>query len=361
MNRTPIVILGALLVIAAAAGIYLYIQNTEKEGILSERSREMNDLNVRIADLDNRLNKSDTQNQENAKIITALQNEAKRIIDYEKEIQDKDQALMLLKDTVSNLEATEGRLITECEQTTASFKSRLVDCSQQIGEAKVQYQSLRDSYDQLTAEMASASQKLAQKQAQSDTLHVQINGLADDLKKAKTELGDLQNRLTALAEERHLDQKREKRIKDTYEKLLAELRDEVEKKETVIQRVREKLMVTFINKVLFDTGKSSITSTGEHKLKKVATILSDVKEGSIKVSGHTDNVPIAFHNRSKYPSNWELSTARAAAVVRFLIDQGNLIPENIEAVGHSFFKPVAGNDTPDGRAQNRRVEIAIVP
>jgi len=360
MNRTPIVILGALLVIAAAAGIYLYIQNTEKEDILSERSREMNDLNVRIADLDNRLNKSDAHNQENAKIIAALQNEAKRIIAYEKEIRDKDQALMLLRDTVSNLEATESRL-TDCEQTTASFKSRLADYSQQLSEAKVRYQSLRDSYEQLTAEMASAGQKLAQKQAQNDTLHVQINELDGDLKKAKTELGDLQNRLTALTEERYLDQKREKRIKDTYEKLLAELRDEIETKETVIQRVREKLMVTFINQVLFDTGKSSITSTGEHKLKKVARILSDVKEGSVKVSGHTDNVPIAFHNRSKYPSNWELSTARAAAVVRFLIDQGNLIPENIEAAGHSFFKPVAGNDTPDGRAQNRRVEIAIVP
>ena len=110
--------------------------------------------------------------------------------------------------------------------------------------------------------------------------------------------------------------------------------------------------------------KRQMTAVSDKAEKLPDLIVSDIKlikDCKIHVSGHTDNVPIAPHNRYKYPSNWELSAARAAAVVRFLIDQSDLAPENLEAVGHSFFKPIAANDTPENRAQNRRVEIVIVP
>ena len=79
------------------------------------------------------------------------------------------------------------------------------------------------------------------------------------------------------------------------------------------------------------------------------------------VEGHTDNVPIRNALKAKFPSNWELSTARATSVVRFLQDQGGIDPSKLSATGLSYFRPVAANDTPEGREQNRRIEIVLAP
>ena len=77
----------------------------------------------------------------------------------------------------------------------------------------------------------------------------------------------------------------------------------------------------------------------------------------IVVEGHTDNVGVGKSLQSIYPTNWELSTARATAVVRFLQDKAEINPERLSAVGFSYYKPIADNDTEDGRAQNRRIEL----
>jgi chemotaxis protein MotB len=79
------------------------------------------------------------------------------------------------------------------------------------------------------------------------------------------------------------------------------------------------------------------------------------------VEGHTDDVPIGLVFIEKYPTNWELSAARAVGVVRFLQEKGWLEPKRLSAVGYSYYKPVASNDTAEGRRQNRRIEIILVP
>lgn len=105
----------------------------------------------------------------------------------------------------------------------------------------------------------------------------------------------LKKQLTSLLKERDIDKKREVRTREAYEQMLSELQDEIENKEAVIRQVQEKLVVTFIDKVLFETGQASITPIGEEKLKAVANSLSNMKDSKIHVSGHTDNVPIAPH------------------------------------------------------------------
>jgi chemotaxis protein MotB len=142
---------------------------------------------------------------------------------------------------------------------------------------------------------------------------------------------------------------------------VAELRDEIKNKEADIQQVKEELNLTFIDTILFDLGQARVSSDGKQRLKKVAGILSKIENGKIRIQGHTDNIPISERFRYKYPSNWELSAARAAAVARYFIEQGGLTGENIEAVGYSHYKPIADNSTPGGRSQNRRVEIVIAP
>jgi chemotaxis protein MotB len=89
--------------------------------------------------------------------------------------------------------------------------------------------------------------------------------------------------------------------------------------------------------------------------------LKDVKDKRIQVEGHTDNVKIFSSGKSMYPTNWELSVARATQVVRYLQEQGGLDPKLLSATGYSEYQPVAPNDTDEGKAKNRRIEIVLLP
>ena len=89
--------------------------------------------------------------------------------------------------------------------------------------------------------------------------------------------------------------------------------------------------------------------------------MKNIKGKKIRVTGHTDPIPIRRDYQYKFPSNWELSAARAASVVRYFQEKIDLDPKEMEAVGRSFYQPEASNDTKEGRARNRRVEILIAP
>jgi chemotaxis protein MotB len=111
-----------------------------------------------------------------------------------------------------------------------------------------------------------------------------------------------------------------------------------------------------VDKVLFNSGSAEITPHGREILLKVGGVLGRVKGKSIYVVGHTDTMPI---HSALYPSNWELSTARSSSVIRFLTETGGLTPERLTAMGRAFYQPVASNATPEGRHENRRVEIIV--
>jgi chemotaxis protein MotB len=99
---------------------------------------------------------------------------------------------------------------------------------------------------------------------------------------------------------------------------------------------------------------------GAAVLRKVAAVLAQHPSLKIHVIGHTDNVPIRAAARSRFPSNWELSTARATAAVRFLTENAGVDPRRLGALGYGEFRPVADNATPEGRARNRRIAITIL-
>ena len=123
----------------------------------------------------------------------------------------------------------------------------------------------------------------------------------------------------------------------------------------------EKLSITFLQDILFELGSTTISSSGKQKLRKIGQVLKQNTTDKIVVMGHSDNLPIANENRDRFPSNWELSAARAAAVIRYFQHTIGIDPRQMEAVGHSLYKPVASNDTAENRAKNRRVEIFIIP
>ena len=152
-----------------------------------------------------------------------------------------------------------------------------------------------------------------------------------------------------------------KQMKSTYDTLVSELKDQIQKQEVTIKEFQESLSLNFIDRILFEFGKADLTPEGEKVLKKVGEALKNIKGKKVRVTGHTDPVPIRPDYMYKFPSNWELSAARAASVVRYFQEKTGLDPKDMEAIGRSFYQPEDSNDTKEGRARNRRVEILIAP
>ena len=134
---------------------------------------------------------------------------------------------------------------------------------------------------------------------------------------------------------------------------------EIQDKQVKLQMMEKGLVITVLGDVLFDSGKASIRPGANEILNKIAVVLRDnVPDLSVGIEGHTDDVPIKV---SGWKSNWELSTARALSVLHYLVDKRGIAPDRLSAVGYGEYRPVASNNTKDGRQSNRRVEIVILP
>lgn len=151
------------------------------------------------------------------------------------------------------------------------------------------------------------------------------------------------------------------RLKGTYESLVSDLKGEIEKGEIKVTQIQDKLSVNLVEKILFDSGRAEVKPQGKEILAKVGNILKNVQDKEIRIEGYTDNVPIGGSLRQRFPTNWELSTQRATNVLRFLQEETGVEGAHLSAVGYGEFRPIAGNDTPEGRAQNRRIEIVLAP
>lgn len=139
------------------------------------------------------------------------------------------------------------------------------------------------------------------------------------------------------------------------QKLGAEIND----KQIKLQMMEKGLVITVVGDLLFDSGKAKIRPEAFSLLTKVSGILKDnMAQFNIGIEGHTDNVPI---KQSGWKSNWELSTARALSVLHYLAGDQGISPERLSAIGYGEYRPLESNETSDGRKQNRRVEIVILP
>ena len=150
-------------------------------------------------------------------------------------------------------------------------------------------------------------------------------------------------------------------LDDTKKTIETSLKDQIAAQEIKVVEVDDSLKVIFIDKILYDSGSVEINPRGKELLRITAESLKGAKNQDIIVEGHTDNVPLGPALRKRFSSNWELSTARAAAVARFFQQEGGIRPERLSARGYSFYKPVASNKTEEGRHQNRRIEIILGP
>ncbi|MDH3826153.1 MAG: flagellar motor protein MotB [Desulfobacterales bacterium] len=224
----------------------------------------------------------------------------------------------------------------------------------ELHEAQEKIKRLDAQLVQLAQAQKDCSEKLADLKAKNtylENINLQLSQnverLNHDLKKKKSVI-KLQDKVIRL-------------LDDTKKTIATSLKDEIATQDIEIVEMEDTFKVVFIDKILFDSGSAEINDKGKQLLLVVAESIRAHKDESIMVEGHTDNLPLGPTLKEKFPSNWELSVARAAAVVRFLQKEGRLQPERLAAHGYSFYRPVASNKNREGRRQNRRIEIILGP
>lgn len=202
-------------------------------------------------------------------------------------------------------------------------------------------------------------------EAKKDALSKEIVSLKARLSESEQQIEGLKKEILSISEEKAKaigeKEKAISELKKTYDSLVKEMGSEIKKGEIAITQLRDKLSLSMVEKILFDSGSAEIKKDGEKVLERVGAILKKVKDKQIKVEGHTDNVPISVRLRKRFPTNWELSTARATNVLRYLQETAGIDPRMLIATGYAEYKPVKSNDTEEGRAKNRRIEIVLIP
>jgi chemotaxis protein MotB len=226
-------------------------------------------------------------------------------------------------------------LVNACGVSTAEHAKAvndLADCAKQRDETTVQSNICGNQVKNLTAE-------------------------TEALKKDKESLQSTVNELSSKAEKAEQLEK----ATQTYQDLQKKLEREIQDGQIQLTEMKNRLTMTLVDKILFASGSADVSKEGKKVLDKVITILKDIKDKRIQVEGHTDNVRIYSAIKTKYPTNWELSAARATQVTRYLQEEGGIDPKLLSATGYSEYQPVASNDTDEDKAKNRRIEIVLLP
>ncbi len=246
-------------------------------------------------------------------------------------------------DRISKLEADKKSLETEL----AKLKKDLEDLQNQNKALSADNAGLNNvlkaKKDELSAKISALRDQIEQKDKAFSAKELEVQALRQEKEQA------LQEKERSIAE-----------LKKTYNSLVGEMNEEIKKGEITITQLKDKLSVNMVEKILFDSGSAEIKKDGKKVIDRVAEILMKVTDKQIRVEGYTDNVPISSRLAARFPSNWELSTARATTVARHLQDKG-IDPKLLSAAGYSEYRPVAGNDSDEGRAKNRRIEISLLP
>lgn len=245
---------------------------------------------------------------------------------------------------------------------SSELQSRLDGLEKEKGQLNSELGDVRgqitDLEQKLESGSASAQEEIAKLQKQASELEANAARIA----KEREQLRQEQSQLAATLEQERLAKEEEiTRLTRTQEELSRSLQDEISKGNITIQQVRDRLTINMVDRVLFDSGHAQVKPAGVKVLKQVGDVLNKISDKQIRIEGHTDNVPISSKLQDRFKTNWELSTARATTVVRYLIDQGGVDRQYLSAVGYADTHPLASNDSEEGRSSNRRIEIVLYP
>lgn len=330
-----LVLLAALAALAAGAGGCTVMESTylKKVNEADALAKELATLQQKYKDL----------SFENATLRARATNLS---MDLEKMTGERDK----LSAERDRLSADLGYMTGQRDKLTADnkdlenvLKSKSDSLSQTIMDLRQKIGVLENENGRLRQEVAAKEKALGEKDKKAA-------GLEADKAKLQQDLAGLQK----------TQEEKVEKVSKTYEDLLQKMKGEISQGQVTISELKGKLTVNMVDAILFDSGKAEVKAEGQVILQKVVSILKDVKDKAIRVEGHTDNVQIIGMLAKRYATNWELSAARAINVARYLQDQG-INPAVLSAVAYGEYKPVAANDTPEGKQKNRRIEIILVP
>lgn len=254
--------------------------------------------------------------------------------------------------------ATEDEL-TYSKDRIEILKTQRDDLLKDLNNAKSSLDKLNESYDALEK---NSSQALAENSQQNRELLQQLEekekALADEQNRLEQLQKDLQARSKRVQELESLIAEKEQKMQNLKDNLSRALTN-FEGQGLSVELRDGKVYVSMENKLLFASGSWTVGSEGQKAVQELAKVLAQNPDIAILIEGHTDDVP--YGGTGPINDNWDLSTKRATEVLKLLLKNGNIDPQNLTAAGKGEFAPLAPNTTEEGKAKNRRIEVVLTP
>lgn len=224
---------------------------------------------------------------------------------------------------------------------------------------KASYEKLKNSYDALEANSSSA---LAENSRRNRELLAELEAKEKTLAAEQSRLERLEKDLAARS--RRVDELESviaaKDAKmNALKNSLSEALTNFEGRGLTVEQRNGNVYVSMENKLLFSSGSWAVGAEGRRAVQQLGEVLADNPDIAVLIEGHTDNVPYGGSGQLK--DNWDLSTKRATAIVQILRENSNIDPQNLTAAGRGEYAPIASNETAEGKAKNRRIEVILTP
>jgi chemotaxis protein MotB len=248
-------------------------------------------------------------------------------------------------------------LLMGCGVSRSQLDAKAVEAEnyrRQYGDESEKAKALEAKVARLSSELEAARKERAKSDEALEASELRVS----ELQKRVAELSALNDSLAQSKDKLEKARAELEKKSAEYESLAQSLKDEIKAGKIELSELKGRMVVKMKDKILFSSGSVKINPEGQAALVKVADALKGVSGKLIRVEGHTDDVPT--DSKGPFASNWELSTTRSLAVVKLLQDQG--VPAHrLSAVGYGEYHPIASNKTPQGKSQNRRIEIVLAP
>ena len=279
-----------------------------------------------------------------------------KFADLKKENHALNDANEELSKSKNQLELSNATLKSELEKTKAErdkLQADYTNADKNLKSLQTSYTALEKNSDEaLQANMTKNRELIAQLEAKQKTLYAE----QDRLNKLKTELDSSSKRLEELENMVAAKDASMKKLKETLTKSLKSF----DGKGLTVHEKDGKVYVSMENKLLFQTGSWTVNEEGKKAVVEVGKVLAQNPDLSILIEGHTDNDKFA-NSVGGVENNWDLSTKRATSIVNILTENKDVNKQNLTAAGRGEFAPMMSNDTPEGKAKNRRIEIILTP
>jgi len=327
---------------------------------------QLDQCNANAQSLESKNSQLESENQNLKSQIESLKTQKadleNRISDLEEKIKEKERELlaiekepeepMIVTKTIEEQIQEKEQHISELQQEKESLETDLSEINAQIIELQNENMMLRNEVKTVTAERETLNNKVK-------IVSVENEMLKNEIDTIKTEREEAEK---ALSEYEKIQEESLKMMDVALESIYATLKEEIETGKLRVFKGTLGIILDITGEHMFDEGSIEINADGRIILKKLAKLLEDLEGYIVGVIGNADSKPIITPSlKERFPTNWELSSRRGCVVVRYLLNSAHISPSGIVSMGLGEFQPIDDNDTEEGRGNNRRVNIVLLP